>query len=171
VWLDTFWADVGLVTRERYESCRQAGACTGLQEPPNEFARCNANSFAWVAFDDARAYCAWRGWRLPTADEFERMARWTDGRLYAGGNDHVRCDRRVSPDGIRDLNEFGQWIASPTGEGGMQGDGKSTTFRPYTHGTRPFRCVRSLKSGPSAGKAVVWPEQDDPWVLGGPDDL
>lgn len=169
VWLDAFWADAGLVRREAYEACRRAGACKGPQEPPDEFQRCNANSFASVAFADARAYCAWRGWRLPTADEFERMARWTDGRRYAGGHDDVPggdCDHRVSPDGIRGLNQFRQWVESPTGESGVQG-GVAVSRMP--EGSFPFRCVRSFKSGPNPGKAVVWPQQDDPWLEGGPD--
>ncbi|KAB2908056.1 MAG: formylglycine-generating enzyme family protein [Kofleriaceae bacterium] len=171
VWLDAFWADAGQVTREQYESCRKSGACRGMQDPPNELARCNASSLAWVTFDDARAYCASRGWRLPTPDEFERMARWTDGRRFAWGDrgSPSPCDRRPTPEGIRDLNLFGEWVAAPTGEGGNQGYPRSYDFRPFTDGTSPFRCVRSLRSGPNAGKAVVWPQQDDPWLLGGPD--
>jgi hypothetical protein len=182
VWLDAFWADAGLIKREAYEACRQVGACTGTQDLSKDSWPCNARSFAWVTFDDARAYCAWRGGRLPTADEFERMGRWTDGRRYAGGESSVRsqCDMRESPERIRELNLFDQWVASPTGEAGKQGGVASWHFTPGREGMSPFRCVRSLKSGPNPGRALVWPHQDewwlpvwppqdDPWLDGGPD--
>lgn len=169
VWLDAFWADRWLVRRESYDACRRAGACKGAQDRRREFPACNANALAWVAFDDARAFCAWRGWRLPTADEFERMARWTDGRRYAGGPESwgKQCDPRVSPDGLQELNLFDQWVTSPTGLSGIQWG--ASGVRAMSDGTAPFRCVRSFRSGPNPGKASVWPQQDDPWVHGGPD--
>ncbi|MFH1464444.1 MAG: SUMF1/EgtB/PvdO family nonheme iron enzyme [Pseudomonadota bacterium] len=95
---------------------------------------------------DARAYCAWVGGRMPTADEWEVAARGTAGRRYAWGDappDGSRanfCDLRCArpygtpdhDDGFAGLAPVGSYPAGATPEGllDMGGNAREWTSTP-----------------------------------------
>lgn len=174
MWLDAFWADTDIVRLVDYEACRAAGGCLAPPErlyvPPGEEP---CVRLAAVPFDGAEAYCRWRGARLPTPDEYERMARWTDGRRYASGREpkgREGCEQRPSPEGIRNLNLTDQWTAI-AGVSALMGSPSSTNYKEVNpvNFTGAFRCVRSAYATPDPGRARVAPDQIERWLLGGPD--
>jgi len=87
VWLDTFAMDVHEVTTAQY-----AGFLSATNRPvPWQWETVDLSQHGdrpviGVDWNDAQAYCLWKGKRLPTEAEWEKAARGTDGRLYPWGN-------------------------------------------------------------------------------------
>jgi len=92
VTLAGFFLDRTPVTNEAYAACVQAGACAtlGSRDPKYAPRLHPVNTTSW---DEAKAYCTWRGARLPREAEYERAMRGDDKRTYAWGNDPPTAER------------------------------------------------------------------------------
>ncbi|MCB0191790.1 MAG: SUMF1/EgtB/PvdO family nonheme iron enzyme [Anaerolineae bacterium] len=86
VYLDDFWIDAVETTNRAYQQCVADGGCT---EPKISNGIFNDETLPIVGidWDQAVAYCAWAGARLPTEAEWEKAARGVDGRIYPWGNE------------------------------------------------------------------------------------
>jgi serine/threonine-protein kinase len=115
VYLDGYWIYKTEVTVGQY---KKFCAATGHQMP-------RAPSWGWqdthpivnVSWDDAQAYCAWAGVKLPTEAQWEKAARGTDGRIYPWGNEFSSSKAWTSESGATHTAPVGSFPdgASPYG--------------------------------------------------------
>jgi formylglycine-generating enzyme required for sulfatase activity len=139
-----FFLDEREVTVAKYDLCIAAGKCTA---PGSREYWCNEGKadrrdhpVNCVDFNQATAYCAWVGKRLPTEEEWEWAARGgARGTMYPWGNEPPRRQlcwngkgndagngkrqttcrvgaypRGDSPEGLKDLaGNVAEWTASP----------------------------------------------------------
>lgn len=131
VMLDDFYMDTYEVTNAQYKTCVDEGDC---KEPDSSESFTRSSYYEdsqfdnypviYVEWNQAKAYCEWRGARLPTEAEWEKAARGTAGRIYPWGNANPSNSLLNYNGNMRDTTEVGSYESgkSPYGMYDMPGN-------------------------------------------------
>lgn len=116
----------------------------------------------YISYEDALAYCAWAGKRLPTEAEWQYAAQGNDGRLYPWGNsmDSSRCN--IGKDRLTTVVEYPEG-ASPFGVFDLVGNVWQLTNDVYDNGSYYYIIMR--------GGSYYNPTSSWWYVKGGPQPL
>ena len=136
--LKGFYVDETEVSNKEYKQFVDA---TGHTAPKSaDFTTAPDNPVVGVTYEDAQAFAAWAGKRLPTEEEWEKAARGVDGRRYPWGQEPWT---NGVPTRLQPINSFPD-RKSPYGALNMAGNVFEWTASTFPAGNAEFEDMRTV---------------------------
>lgn len=142
--LPAYYVDATEVSNQQYA---RFVAATGRTPPTHpEYAKSPSMPVVQVTLDDAKAYCAWAGRRVPTEQEWEKAARGAHGNIFPWGNEPLPNPGNLVT--VDDLPER----QSPFRALHMSGNVFEWTVSPFPVTDREIDDMTKLKGGPPVSR-------------------
>ncbi len=119
VYLDAYYIDKFEVTNAVYRTCVDAGKCEKPIQPYFFPTSPNSNYYSnpqyekypvvYVDWNRAKAFCDWRGARLPTEAQWEKAARGTGEDIYPWGSSEPVCQKANFTNCVNSTSEVGSY--------------------------------------------------------------
>jgi formylglycine-generating enzyme required for sulfatase activity len=161
--LSGYYLDRREVTVAQFDACVRVGRC---KRPPFERGAQRFQQPTYpvtlVSWEDAQAFCAFRGARLPTEAEFERAARGPTGRRFPWGQlpntrlaNHGRLgiDMSDETDGFAELAPVGSFLTGRTPDGFLDLAGNAAEWVQDRYATQYPEAEQTDPQGPDAAQA------------------
>lgn len=146
--LKGFYVDETEVSNKEYKQFVDA---TGHTAPKSaDFTTAPDNPVTGVTYEDAQAFAAWAGKRLPTEEEWEKAARGVDGRRYPWGEEPWI---NGVPTRLQPVNSFPD-RKSPNGALNMAGNVFEWTASTFPAGNAEFEDMSTVLGTTNFSK--VW---------------
>jgi formylglycine-generating enzyme required for sulfatase activity len=145
-YLPSYYVDRTEVSNAEY---RRFCDSTGRTPPPGLDGAQAEDPVANVTLEDAEAYAAWAGKRLPSEEEWEKAARGNDGRLFPWGNTPWSAGVPNSPQPVTAFPDR----QSPAGALNMAGNVYEWTNSPFPAGEREYADMRQVLGTDSFSRA------------------
>lgn len=150
-----FWVQQTETTNAQYARCVAAQACTPPANDRWEAAAYAAHPVTDVDWQQATAYAAWIGGRLPTEAEWEKVCRGADARAYPWGNEEPTDLSGNFGNTVGDTVPVGSYPDGASPFGALDLSGNVWEWVSSLDATYPYSATDGREAAAEAGKRIV----------------
>ena len=154
--VDGFWMQQTETTNAQYARCVEEGVCAAPDnERWNDATAYADHPVANVSWQQAQAYAAWMGARLPTEAEWEIACRGADHNLYPWGDLPPSPDLSNFEDAIQDTVPVGSYPDGAASSGALDMAGNVWEWTSSLDEVYPYDAADGREDADDDGKRIM----------------